>query len=229
MCPSLKQPVGMKQGIAASVEIFRLRTAIALWGPGGHGEQGEGEQEEGGGDHHPHHHHHLVGGQGSVGHHQQQPLLIGCSQLHERLFLAPNFHDKWFITSPPHYCPYRHFLSHLAFSGNICPEIVEHRIPLNLKKFLDSGTAWFGEWGGTVRGQEPVEESLAHTDTPIQPPRLITHPLQTGFCLMVFSFTFFSYHLLLLSLSLLGTAVQPPGLITHPLHGLACCKENCSL
>ena len=46
---------------------------------------------------------------------------------------------------------------------------------------------------------------------------------------MVFPFTFFSYHLLQFSLSLLGTAVQPPGLITHPLHRLACCKENCSL
>ena len=42
--------MGVKQGVTATVEIFWLRCAVALWGPSGDGEKGEGEQEQGGGD-----------------------------------------------------------------------------------------------------------------------------------------------------------------------------------
>ena len=39
----------MKQGITAAVQIFRFRSAVAFWRPGGYGEKGEGEQRKGGG------------------------------------------------------------------------------------------------------------------------------------------------------------------------------------
>ena len=45
-----KRPVCMKQGITAAVQIFRFRSAVAFWRPGGYGEKGEGEQEQGGRD-----------------------------------------------------------------------------------------------------------------------------------------------------------------------------------
>ena len=44
------QPVGVKQSVTATVQIFWLRSAIALWRPCGDGEKGQREQEQGGGD-----------------------------------------------------------------------------------------------------------------------------------------------------------------------------------
>ena len=165
----------MKQGITAAVQIFRFRSAVAFWRPGGDGEKGEGEQEQGGRD-----------WPGAPGAHPRrapslkEPVHYRCWLLerfsywlvcHERLSVSHILIFSWLFH------PVRHLSS---ISGHICPQITEHRIPLNLKKFVDSGTALVGRWAGTERGHwRGWRGKGGHTDTPIQPPRLITHPLQT--------------------------------------------------
>ena len=91
------QPVGVKQGVTATVEIFWLRCAIALWGPSGDGEKGEGEQEQGGGDGpaHPQ--------GGSAAHPQDGSGHRLCLVCHERWHKhVPSLHASLilFVTSP---------------------------------------------------------------------------------------------------------------------------------
>ena len=67
---------------------------------------------------------------------------------HERLSVSHILIFSWLFH------PVRHLSS---ISGHICPQITEHRIPLNLKKFVDSGTALVGRWAGTERGREHTQ------------------------------------------------------------------------
>ena len=165
----------MKQGITAAVQIFRFRSAVAFWRPGGDGEKGEREQEQGGGD--------RPGAPGA--HPRRAPSLKG--PVHYRCWLLERFsywlvcHERLSVSHILIFSWLFHPVRHLSsISGHICPQITEHRIPLNLKKFVDSGTALVGRWAGTERGHwRGWRGKGGHTDTPIQPPRLITHPLQT--------------------------------------------------